>query len=320
MSKLYYFIEPTGYNQYTAAAAAGSENAFVFSGYKGHFEEKLLKWHNAWPINKHFELPLKGYWFRKYLKAIPEDIRYILMGESFHLSYSKSFLRRIKKHFPDVKLCFVFSNPVSGYNIEKIKAMHAFYDIIITFAKDDAEKYDFQFCDVLPYRLPDPEKNVELESDIFYVGKEKGRLDQIISFYERAVSLGLKCKFYIVGVPEEKQLFADDIIYNHPIAYNEVLHHVQRTKCVFELLQEGCSYISIKTYEALHYHKKLITNNANIDKTYLYNDQYIRIVKKSDDIDRSFITQEISDEVFNTSFLIESFDPLISYLDDYFRN
>lgn len=320
MSKLYYFIEPTGYNQYVAAAAEGSEHAFVFGGYQSQLEEKLLKWHNAWPFNKHFELPFKGYWFHKYVKAIPEDVNYIVMAESFHLSYSKSFFKHLRKRFPSVKLCFVFSNPVGEYNLEKVRAMQDYYDMIITFAKDDAVKYGYQYCDVLPYRLPDLEKDVELESDIFYVGKEKGRLDQIISLYERAVRLGLKCKFYIVEVPEEKQLYADDIIYNHPIPYNEVLYHVQRTRCILELLQDGCNYISIKTVEALHYRKKLLTNNQSVENIKLYNDLYIRVVKKIDDLDKAFITREIANDIFDTSYLIESFNPLLSYLDDFFRS
>ena len=320
MSKLFYFIEPTGYNQYIAAAANGSDCAMVFSGFGSKIEETLCKWHNAWPFNKHIELPFKQCWGRKYLSQIPSDCQYVLMAESFRLSYSKSFLRNIRKHLPQVKLCFVFSNPVGDYNLEKVKAMKESYDIIITFAKNDAEKNGIIYCDVLPFKLPDVDNEVDLESDIFYIGKEKGRLNQLLSVYEKAASLGLKCNFYITEVPEEKQKYADDIVYNHPIDYNEVLYHVQRSRCVLELLQDGCNYISIKTVEALHYHKKLLTNNASIINSNIYNKQYVRVINSVDDIDRPFITNDIPDEAFDTSSLVESYDPLITYLDNYFMS
>lgn len=319
MSKLFYFIEPTGYNKYIAAAANGSDNAIVFSGFGSKSEETFCKWHNAWPLNKHIELPFKGYWGRKYMSLIPSDCDYILMAESFHLSYSKSFIQYLRRSLPQVKLCFVFSNPVGSYNFLKVRAIRNCYDLIITFAKDDAENNGFKHCNVLPFKLPKIEKGVDLESDIFYVGKEKGRLDQLISVYEKAAILGLKCKFYITEVPEEKQKYANNIIYNHPIEYNEVLYHVQRSKCVLELLQDGCNYISIKTVEALHYHKKLLTNNMSIVDSDIYNDKYIRVIRSINDIDRSFITDEIPDEDYETSGLVESYDPLISFLDDYFK-
>ena len=318
MSKLYYFIEPTGYNKYTAAAACGMRDATIFRGFKSKIEEKLFKWHNAWPLNRKTEMPFKGLWFKRFAKEIPADCDYILMAESFHLTYSRTFLNQLRKKYEGSKLCFVFSNPVGEYNLEKVRTIAGLYDIVITFAKDDAEKYGFQYCDVLPFRLPAQEEAVELESDVFFVGKNKGRLNQILSIYETLRNQGLKCKFYIVGVSDEEQKYADDIVYNQPITYEEVLKHVQRTRCILELLQEGCNYVSMKTCEAIHYHKKLLTTNQHANQSSLYNDRYIRIVSKLDDIDKSFIRQELPSGVYESSNLVETYEPLIYYLDNYF--
>lgn len=319
MSSLHFFIEPTGYNKYVAAAAIGSSNVSIFPGYRSRTEEVLCKWHNAWPLNRHKELPFKRCWGKKYVNQIPVDCDYILMAESFHLSYSQSFLQSLRNQRPIAKLCFVFSNPVGNYNLEKINSMRDNYDIIITFAKDDAEKYGFQYCEVLPYRLPDAVNNVGIESDVFFVGKNKGRLNQILSIYEKLKEQELTCKFYIVGVENQEQKYGEDIVYNHPISYEEVLKHVQKTRCILEILQEGCNYVSMKTCEAIHYHKKLLTTNKYANQSYLYNEQYIRIINNLEDIDKYFVTQVVPAEVYESAILVETYEPLINYLDNYFK-
>ena len=321
MSKLFYFLEPTGYNRYIAAAAEGSNNASVFKGYIGVWEDRLLKWHNAWPLNKRFELPFKSYWFKRYSKEIPNDVQYLLMAESFHLSYSRKFLYLLRNRFPQAKICYVFSNPATTYNLNKISYCGNLYDAVITFSKDDASKYKIYYCDVLPIRLPHPHKRFKnIESDVFFVGKNKGRLDKIYEIYDKLHSLGLKCKFYIVGVSDKEQRSTEEIIYNNPISYDEVLLHVQQSRCVLELLQEGCNYVSVKTAEALHYHKKLLTTNEYVEKSSIYDSRIIRVVRNIEDIDKSFVLTEVSDDIYDNVGLTETYDPLIEYLDKLFDN
>lgn len=320
MNKLYFFIEPTGYNRYIAAAAEGSDVATVFCGFKSKMKEQFLKLYNAWPLNKRAELPFKGYLFKKYLEEIPQDTTYIIMAESFHLSYSRVFLKNLRKRFPHVKICFMFSNPVGKYNIAKARAFRGDYDAFLTFAKDDAERYNFHYCDTLPMRLPDPDDSLNIDTDVFFVGKNKGRLDTIYKIYEKLHSLGLKCKFYIVGVSEENQRNSDEIIYNTPIPYDEVLQHVQQSRCILEVLQEGCNYVSMKTIEAIHYRKKILTNNEYADQCDLYSPDYIRIIKDINSIDLEFIRHELPEVSFSMARLNESYDSMVSYLDKLFGN
>lgn len=315
MKKMYFLIEPTGYNKYISAAASGSGYAKVFPGYSHSIEERLFKLHNSWPLNKTHELPFKCIWNKLYTNDIPLDCKYILMAESFHLSYSKSFLNYLRKKYKDSKLCFVFSNPVGSYNLEKVELFKSYYDAIITFSKDDAAKYNFLYCDVLPYRLPNPDHTIKEENDVFFIGANKGRIGTILTIYQRLTDLGLKCDFYIVGVPEEAQVSGDGIVYNHRISYEEVLRHVQKSRCVLEILQEGCNYVSIKTCEAVHYHKKILTTNQYADESRVYNEQYVRIIHDVNDIDKDFVTAKIEDRIFEDSNLVETFDPLISFLE-----
>lgn len=318
MSKLYFFIEPTGYNKYIASAADGMSDTIVFGGFKGRLIEKLFKWHNAWPLNNRFELPLKKFWCKSLCNDIPNDCDYILMAESFHLTYSKRFLSYLRNRFRNAKICFLFSNPVVEYNLAKVKRFSSFYDAIITFAKEDAEQYGFKYCDVIPMRLPERESGIPIENDVFFVGANKGRLKSILSIYKTLTTQGFKCKFYIVEVPKDEQIPNDGIIYNQRISYEEVLKQVQASRCVLEVLQKGCNYVSMKTFEAIHYHKKLLTTNMFAAQSKLYNEQYIRIVKDLKDIDKEFILREIPDKTFESANLVESFGPFVRYLDNCF--
>ncbi len=316
MGGIFYFIEPTGYNKYIAAAAEYSDIATTFGGFRSKVEERLFKLHNSWPLNKYHELPFKSYWTHKYTVDIPDGTEYILMAESFHLSYSRAFLLGLKNKFPKARLCFVFSNPAVDYNVSKVKSVRGLYDAIITFAKDDAKKYGFSYCDVLPMKLPPPTSSLEVNNDIFFVGKNKGRLDIIYEIYDKLHSLGLKCLFYIVGVPEGLQRHEEGLVFNTPITYEQVLAHVQQSRCVLEILQEDCHYVSIKTLEALHYHKKLLTTNVFASESSLYEERAIRIVHTMDDIDKEFIINDVSEEAYDNVGLIESYQPLYSYLKD----
>lgn len=318
MSQLYYFIEPTGYNKYVASAAIGMNNAKIFSGFGSKLEAKVFKWHYAWTLNKRTELPFKKYWERRFVKTIPPNCDYILLAESFHISYSKSFLLYLRDTFNKSKICFVFSNPVSDYNLEKIRKNECYYDAILTFSKDDAVKYGFQYCEVLPFRLPEADPNIKVKNDVFFVGANKGRLDTILKIYETLTKQGLKCKFYIVGVPEDEQIPKEEIIYNQRISYEKVLTEIQASRCVLEVLQKGCNYVSMKTCEAIHYHKKLLTTNKYADQSQSYNNQFIRIIKNNDDLDRMFIDKEVPDQIYQDTKLVESYGPLIIYLDNLF--
>lgn len=318
MSLLYYFIEPTGYNKYVAAAADNMENVSVFGGYRSKCEEKIFKWHNAWSLNKSFELPFKGYWNKVYTAEIPEECDYILLAESFHLSYSKSFLGYLQKNFSKSKLCFIFSNPVAAYNLRKLQLFKEYYDAIITFSEDDAKVYDFLYCDVLPFKLPDTDPTAKIKYDVFFVGTDKGRLSLLLSIYERLDALGLKSKFYIFGVPKESQRHRNGIVYNQYISYESVLKCVQQSRCVLEILQDGCNYMSLRTREAIHYHKKLLTTNKFINQSKIYNSEYMRTIRTAKDIDKSFIMEDVFGEAFTVADVAETYEPLLSYLDSYF--
>jgi hypothetical protein len=182
--------------------------------------------------------------------------------------------------------------------LDKLKRVNSFYDAKITFFKDDAIKYGMIYSEMCPYRLPIIETKGSVESDIFFVGRDKGRLDFLIKIYENLSSKGFICDFNIMGVKEEDMKYQEIIQYNKWIPYDEVLRHVKASKCVLEVLQDMDNYVSIKTYEALQYHKKLITTNNSVVGRSFYNPNTIKVVNDPNDDISVFLHNAVDDADF----------------------
>ena len=300
MNKFVIFNYGDGYQSCIINAIKDDIDAYHFLNFKSNVMRKLFETHNSWPVNKNHELPFKRLWFKRVMRGIDvdnNDTVYFLLYENFHLTYSRKFLQYLKKNYVNAKFCYVFSNPAGAYNLAKVKYIKDYLDGIITFNKKDAEEHNFLYCPNQPYKVPlyplDDKK-----SDVFFIGADKGRLSILLNLYERLSVAGIICDFYIVGVPEEKQKFASGITYNKRLTYEEVLQKVASTRCVLEVLQSAENYVSIRTYEALQYHTKLLTSSQAARKFEFYNEDVIQIFSDVEDINVDFIKQSVDDKSF----------------------
>ena len=292
MSKYVFFNYGEGYQKCIFNAFDNDKETFVFKNFKHPVIKKVFSLYNAWPLNKKIEMPFKNVWFKRIMKDIrvfEEDEVYFLLYESFHLTYSKKFLRYLKKRYPYSKLCYMFSNPVDAYNLNKVKHIEEYLDAIISFNKKDSISNNFLYCPMQPYKVPIYEGDMNKHSDLFFIGADKGRLEILLKVFECLSDKGVNCDFYIVGVPEEKQKYKDRIHYNQRLTYDEVLKKVASTNCVLELLQNSENYISVRTVEAMQYHTKLLTSNCSIKGFSFYNENIIQVFNDVDSIQVDFI-------------------------------
>lgn len=313
MRKIVYMLYYEGYQKPTIDTAMAEEDVSCFQDFYSRVSKKLFEWHNAWPLNKRHELPLKQLWFSRILKGLDiteNDDIWFLMYESFHLSYSKKFLTYLRKKYKKARICYMFTNPVDEYNREKVCVLKPYYDAIITFYYRDAEQYDFLFMPLQPMKVPVYGPKDEFSSDVFFVGKAKGRLDTLLKCYEKFTKAGLKCDFHIVDVPENKQKYSDAISYNKRIPYSEVLEREASSKCVLEILQDNDDYISMRAAEAFGYGKKLITNSSAYRQYSFYDPDRIWILDDIDTFDKCFVEKKIS----STMEPISSFDKFRTFL------
>jgi len=316
MSKFVFFNYGEGYQKCIVNALRDDGEAYSFENFKESKLKRAFSLHNAWPVNKKCELPFKRIWFKRVLKGInicEQDEVYFLLYESFHLTYSKVFLRYLKRKYPNSKLCFMFSNPADDYNKTKVKYIEEYLDAIITFNKKDADENNYLFCPIQPYKVPIYDGKMEEHSDLFFIGADKGRLDKLLLIYEHLSREGAKCDFYIVGVPNDKQKYSDKIHYNQRLTYEEVLKKVASTNCVLELLQNEENYISIRTVEAMQYHTKLLTSNNSVKSSSLYNENTIQVFDKVGCIQADFVKSKADENQYpDESFC--ALEPFKEYL------
>ncbi len=287
--------------------SAKSHGAFLSTNITNKFIYQFFRVHTAWKLNRIIELPYQFLWEKLILDdtGISRDKRiYFIFTEGFRFAYSRNYLKYLRKKYKDCRLMFYFRNPIVRPHLillEQWNFLKDYYDAGITFNRSDAEKLGLLFTDYWPCVLPEKNFEPENQSDVFFVGQAKDRLNKVLSAYEKLRGAGLKCDFWVSGVLDSEQRYADDIHYVSRstmqfLTYDEVLQHVMNTKCVLEILPFNQNYSSLRVNEALWYRKKLLTTNLEAPTEWFYNPEIVQVFSDAEDIDTEFISRPLSPE------------------------
>lgn len=184
------------------------------------------------------------------------------------LATDKAFMAKLKKKNPRLLIVYVFTNIVKYTGATEwgiLNDLNSYYDAVFAFDKVDAIKYNFKYLPLI-YAKEDcvDSGNTINDIDIFYVGKSKDRLDIIHKVFKKAKSEGLRCDFNIINVPEELQLYKNEIKYNRELPYCDVINKIKRSRCLLDVIQGESTGLTIKVVESVVYGKKLITTNPNV--------------------------------------------------------
>ena len=248
-------------------------------------------------INKIIYLPFKEFLIRKLIKKYSKifdsnsNICFLLFGNC--LVYEKYGLSKIiRNYYPNSKVVFFFQDLVckSIYREEFLKNNRDNADLIYTFDYGDAIKYDLKFHN-LPYSdLNRLFNGVEQIYDISFVGKAKDRYEEIINAYKYLKKQKFKLGFFIVGVPKEKRVFADEINYLDFIPYKDYLKIEAKSKCILEIMQKGGTGNTLRVNEAIALNKLLISNNKMLLYNPFYDSKYMKVYENLEELDiREFI-------------------------------
>lgn len=169
------------------------------------------------------------------------------------------------------------------------------WDNIYTIDTKDAEKYGYKYLGFNYYSAHNiipitPDKS----SDVFFVGGLKGgRTHLIYDLYEHLVSKGITCDFYLMPIDDKNVKRLQGIYYYKTWRpYEEILQHVQQTKCIIEIIQGGQSGATLRYLEAVCMNKKLLTNNSNIVNFPFYNPKWMKIFTSIEEVDTAWIQKE----------------------------
>lgn len=158
-----------------------------------------------------------------------------------------------------------------------------------SFSADDCIKYNMSYnstyyfeekaSDMLKNKKNDDcdrkrKTKEEIETDIVFVGADKGRYGKLMKLKGQAEKAGLKTDFRIIRDASSNASGE----YSSRLNYEEVIRLIKKSRVVLEILQKGQTGLSLRTMEAIFYEKKLITDNSTIQNEEFYDDRTVLIL------------------------------------------
>lgn len=190
----------------------------------------------------------------------------------------------INKKYPKLRIICWYWNTIDNKTlpIETNNANIEYW----SFDKNDCDRYNLH-NNVQYYCWNEDAKNNEIESGIYFVGREKGRSNQINEIKDIASKQGLVCNFNVI---------VDDV--NNYIPYTKVREDISKSKAILEINKDNQDGFTLRVLESLFYGKKLITNNKSIRNSIIYNKDNVFIIGE-DNIDelKEFINKPYNHNV-----------------------
>lgn len=250
-------------------------------------------------VNKIINLPFKSIWNSFFFKNKFKDDKPIcfIFTSVWPKIAEQTHLIDYLRHCYNKSKCVLFLQDLYRF----VKVDYTKYDLALSFDHGDSNKYGFTYHPLVFSAYNASIVNLP-KSDIYFLGKAKNRLTELIKVYEILKQEGLIIDFNIVGVNKEDQLYADEINYIKMIPYEDNLKHIMKCKCVLEIMQQDGLGYTQRTVECVGMNKKLLTNNRMIDKAPFYSPNYISQFSSYENIDKSFLYRLKTEEDVNYNY------------------
>ncbi len=283
MHKYVFFEGIYGHSKYVFKDLEKENNCY-FADIPRHGIKGILNhYHTSEKINKKIKLPFKSIWYKGYLRKVigGSDGYVFVFSEGCRQAYDYYFLSWLKNKYSNAKLVYYFLNSTCELSKKRLDYINNNFDIIVSYDKADCDKYNWNYyCGLY---CADKEIKENRTSDVFFVGRNKGRLKQIIESYELFSKANMICDYNIVGVKKEDQKNSG-IKYNKPLPYIDVLKKDIGARFLFENLQENQTGCTFRTYEAIVYNKVLISNNLSLKEMRIFDKNRMFLYEKVEDI------------------------------------
>ena len=216
-------------------------------------------------VNKYISTPFGTLVFPWLFPATFEEDKplcYIFFGNQFAV-INTGYVEYLRKRRPDAKFVLYMQDIVSSLHYYDIENYKRRFDLVLSYDKGDCARYGLTYYPT-PYSYYPVNNPKDENVDVFFCGAAKTRYKTILNVYQKLVAQGLKCKFFITGVPKDEQISGDGLIYDQRISYIENLEYVVSSKCILEIMQENADGFTPRLWEAIMYDKHLLTNNKRI--------------------------------------------------------
>lgn len=185
------------------------------------------------------------------------------------------------------------SKVMVGYQWDGLHRFPAIYkyldlfDRFFVFDKNDLQDQEQNFLPLTNFyfNLPSDTEVFKVKYDVFFVGSliEK-RMKGILNFIKKCKELNLSTNIHLYSKdPVTKAEYLDSPIHfiHEHISYTDNIESLRTSNIALDFLNQTHEGLSFRTFEALHYDKKLITNNTAVTKYDFYHPNNIFVWREN---------------------------------------
>lgn len=248
-------------------------------------------------LNRIFSIPFKSAWNSYYLKSVRgSNLCFLIMENWLRIESGIRLLPFLRARYPKARIvCFtqdLIDTIIDQYSCQQINATYikSHTDLWISYDSSDAKKYDIAYHPTVYSSTGITREEDKPHDDLYFLGRDKGRMDLLLNICYAAKTKGLTCKFLLLDVPRKKRVSCKGIHYlDDTIPYKENLQNCANSRCVLELLQDEASSPTFRTWECISLNTKLLTNNTMTNRLDVYDSRYISIFHDVNDINWDFV-------------------------------
>lgn len=296
----YVFFEINGLYSYSYSDLQNEEGV-VLLPHKKHILGKfypLYRFHFSNEVNRRVVLPYKNLWNKFYFNSMfgnTKPICFVFSGRWVQLAIETKLLDYYREKYPGSKMVWFCQDTIEnqkqlylGGKLHNVYDIFSHYDLLLSIDNGDCAKYGMIYHPLVFSSFHGELKSMP-QSDMYFLGKAKNRLSDIIKTYETLREKGMVLDFNIVGVNTSDRVYSNEIHYIDYMTYSENLQHIMHTKCLLEIMQHGQTGYTQRAAEAVCLDKLLLTNNQNIKETPFFNPSFISIFNNISSIDNTFL-------------------------------
>jgi len=226
----------------------------------------------------------------------------------FDISISYYFSNYLRRYLNNKRIILYYWNKIDDVKEKEIIYYRSFLDIY-SYCLNDCQKYQLKHNKEFSAVPEDFHKSkiFKIQRDVFFAGKNKGRIDQIMEIKQKFDAIGIS---YKIICTESVELSSYGIL-TKPIPYEEILEEDMCSRAILDINYYNYG-TTMREMEAMFLKKKLITNNIKIKERDYYNPNNVYIIdySKSDFLEgiKDFLEKPLVpiDESILKSYSVES--------------
>jgi len=192
-----------------------------------------------------------------------------------------------------------------------------FFDTFYVFDKSDVdEKNKVYFLTNFFFNYNENRKEEIIKQDIFYLGTYIEERFKVLKNLSKIFTLKNISQKILLFTWSKREAEGEITFTNQFLPYEENMNHVKSSKALLDLKLKEHNGLSFRFFEALKYHKKLITDNADVKNYDFYKKENIFIIgEDGEDELKNFIEspyQKIPSEIKDKYSFENWFKTLIS--------